>query len=280
MDSEPRDLLQAALSGRYQIERELGRGGMATVYLAEDLKHGRRVALKVLRPELTPALGAERFLREIAIAARLQHPHILSLHDSGEAGGMLYYAMPYVEGESLRARLAREVQLDAGDAVADRGGSGRSAGVRPRGRVLHRDIKPENILLAGGQAVVADFGIARALDAVGADRLTETGLALGTPHYMSPGQALRGTGAGCPKRHLCARLRAVRDAGGGAAVQRLDGAGDPGSARGGSGSLPPHGSIDHQSRARSGRREVVGEGAGGPVRHGPRVQGGADPSVT
>ncbi len=162
---------------------------MATVYLAEDLKHHRRVALKVLRPELSPALGADRFLREIETASRLQHPHILSLHDSGEAAGLLYYAMPYVEGESLRARLAREVQLDATDAVriaeevADALACAHAAGV------LHRDIKPENILLTGGHAVVADFGIARAIDAVAADRLTETGLALGTPHYMSPEQA-------------------------------------------------------------------------------------------
>ncbi len=183
------DRLQTALAERYTIERELGRGGMATVYLAEDLKHHRRVALKVLRPELSPALGADRFLREIETASRLQHPHILSLHDSGEAAGLLYYAMPYVEGESLRARLAREVQLDATDAVriaeevADALACAHAAGV------LHRDIKPENILLTGGHAVVADFGIARAIDAVAADRLTETGLALGTPHYMSPEQA-------------------------------------------------------------------------------------------
>ena len=181
--------LQTALAERYRIERELGRGGMATVYLAEDLKHGRRVALKVLRPELSPALGAERFQREIETASRLQHPHILTLHDSGEAAGLLYYAMPYVEGESLRSRLTREVQLDAAVAVgiardvADALACAHAAGV------LHRDIKPENILLTGGHAVVADFGIARALDAVGADRLTETGLALGTPHYMSPEQA-------------------------------------------------------------------------------------------
>jgi TolB-like protein/Flp pilus assembly protein TadD/tRNA A-37 threonylcarbamoyl transferase component Bud32 len=181
--------LQTALAGRYRIEREVGRGGMATVYLAEDLKHGRRVALKVLRPELSSSLGAERFQREIATASRLQHPHILALHDSGEAAGLLYYAMPYVEGESLRSRLTREVQLDAtvavgiAAAVADALTCAHAAGV------LHRDIKPENILLTGGHAVVADFGIARALDAVGADRLTETGLALGTPHYMSPEQA-------------------------------------------------------------------------------------------
>ncbi len=162
---------------------------MATVYLAEDLKHGRRVALKVLRPELGPALGADRFHREIAVASRLQHPHILSLHDSGEAAGMLYYAMPYVEGESLRSRLTREVQLDATVAVGIASDVADALACAHAAGVLHRDIKPENILLTGGHAVVADFGIARALDAVGADRLTETGLALGTPHYMSPEQA-------------------------------------------------------------------------------------------
>ncbi|HEX3236543.1 MAG TPA: protein kinase [Gemmatimonadales bacterium] len=180
---------QAALADRYQIERELGRGGMATVYLARDLKHDRHVALKVLRPEVSNALGADRFLREIGIAGRLQHPHILSLHDSGEAGGTLYYAMPLVEGESLRARLAREVQLDVSEAVgiakqvADALAYAHAAGV------LHRDIKPENILLSAGHAIVADFGIARALDQAGSERLTETGLALGTPSYMSPEQA-------------------------------------------------------------------------------------------
>jgi tRNA A-37 threonylcarbamoyl transferase component Bud32/TolB-like protein len=178
-----------ALQGRYAIERELGRGGMATVYLAQDLKLHRRVALKVLRPELAASLGNERFLREIEIAARLNHPHILSLHDSGEVGGQLYYAMPYVEGESLRQRLDREKQLPLNDVlqiaqqVADALSYAHSLGI------VHRDIKPENILLSGEHAVVADFGIARAIDAAGGSRLTETGLAIGTPAYMSPEQA-------------------------------------------------------------------------------------------
>jgi len=180
------------LADRYRIERELGRGGMATVYLAEDLKHGRRVALKVLRPELIPALGAERFHREISIASRLQHPHILSIHDSGEALGLLYYAMPYVEGESLRARLAREVQLPTDEALRIVGEVAEALAFAHAAGVLHRDIKPENILLSSGHALVADFGIARAIDAAGSERLTETGLALGTPHYMSPEQASGG----------------------------------------------------------------------------------------
>ena len=181
--------LQGALSDRYRLERELGQGGMATVYLAHDLKHDRQVALKVLRPELAAALGAERFLREITTTAHLTHPHILPIHDSGEADGTLFYVMPYVEGESLRDRLIREPMLPLDEAlriaqeVADALSYAHSHGV------VHRDVKPENILLEAGHAVVADFGIARALSAAGGDRLTETGLAVGTPAYMSPEQA-------------------------------------------------------------------------------------------
>ena len=187
--SDQLDRLKSALADRYAIEHELGSGGMATVYLAEDLKHHRKVAVKVLRPELAAALGPERFLREIEIAAQLHHPHILPLYDSGEADGFLYYVMPYVEGESLRARLNREKQLPLNDAlqiareVADAIGSAHSHDV------VHRDIKPENILLEEGHAVVADFGIARAITAAGGEKLTETGLSLGTPQYMSPEQA-------------------------------------------------------------------------------------------
>jgi TolB-like protein/Tfp pilus assembly protein PilF len=181
--------LRVILADHYRIERELGRGGMATVYLAEDLKHGRRVALKVLRPEVSHAFGADRFHREIGIAGRLQHPHILSLHDSGDAGGTLYYAMPFVKGESLRARLSRETQLDVTEAVGIASEVADALAYAHAAGVLHRDIKPENILLSAGHAIVADFGIARALDQAGADRLTETGLTLGTPSYMSPEQA-------------------------------------------------------------------------------------------
>ena len=183
------DRLTAALAGRYRIERVLGAGGMATVYLAEDLRHNRRVALKVMRSELTGALGSERFLREIETTAQLRHPNILPLLDSGEAGGVLYYVMPYVEGESLRASLGREKQLQMDDAlriareVADALSYAHSRGV------VHRDIKPENILLESGHAVVADFGIARAVDQSAGGNLTATGAAVGTPAYMSPEQA-------------------------------------------------------------------------------------------
>ncbi len=181
--------LTAALADRYRLERELGQGGMATVYLADDVKHHRKVAVKVLRPELAAALGAERFLREIETTANLRHPHILPLYDSGEADGFLYYVMPFVEGESLRERLTRERQLPIADALAIAREVADALGYAHARGVVHRDIKPENILLEGGHAVVADFGIARAVSAAGADRLTQTGISVGTPSYMSPEQA-------------------------------------------------------------------------------------------
>jgi tRNA A-37 threonylcarbamoyl transferase component Bud32/TolB-like protein len=181
--------LRSALAGRYTIERELGSGGMATVYLAEDVRHQRRVAIKVLRPELAAALGPERFLTEIRVTANLTHPHILPLHDSGDADGTLYYVMPYVEGESLRERLRREGPLPLEDALQIARQVAQALGYAHSQGVIHRDIKPENILLAAGEAVVADFGVARAVEQAGGDRLTETGLAVGTPVYMSPEQA-------------------------------------------------------------------------------------------
>ena len=182
--------LQQALSDRYRIERELGAGGMATVYLAEDLKHHRKVAIKVLRPELAAVIGAERFLAEIRTTANLQHPHILALIDSGETDGMLWYVMPYVEGESLRDRITREKQLPVADAVRIATEVAGALDYAHRHNVIHRDIKPENILLHDGSALVADFGIALAASSGAGTRMTETGMSLGTPHYMSPEQAM------------------------------------------------------------------------------------------
>ncbi|HJS48274.1 MAG TPA: LpqB family beta-propeller domain-containing protein [Gemmatimonadales bacterium] len=181
--------LAAALADRYRLERELGQGGMATVYLAADLRHDRRVAVKVLRPELAAVLGAERFVVEIKTTAALQHPHILPLFDSGTAGGFLYYVMPYVAGETLRNKLDRETQLGIDEAVKLTVAVADALDYAHRQGVIHRDIKPENILLHDGRPMVADFGIALALSAAAGGRMTETGLSLGTPHYMSPEQA-------------------------------------------------------------------------------------------
>ncbi len=187
----PLPRLTTALSDRYHIERELGAGGMATVYLAQDLKHDRRVAIKVLRPELAAVIGAERFLREIKTIANLQHPHILGLIDSGEVHGTAYYVMPFVEGESLRDRLTREKQLPIADAVRLATQIAGALDYAHRHGVIHRDIKPENVMLHDGSALVADFGIALAVSSAGGGaRMTETGMSLGTPHYMSPEQAM------------------------------------------------------------------------------------------
>jgi serine/threonine-protein kinase len=183
------DALRDSLRDRYLLERELGRGGMATVYLANDVKHDRRVAVKVLRPELAAVLGAERFLAEIRVTANLQHPNLLPLFDSGEAGRFLYYVMPYVEGETLRARLEREGQLPVDETVRLVTLLGNALAYAHAHGVIHRDLKPENILLQSGQPVIADFGIALAVAQAGGSRVTETGLSLGTPHYMSPEQA-------------------------------------------------------------------------------------------
>src|SRR5512146_2484270 len=191
------DQLSAALAGRYTIEREIGAGGMATVYAARDLKHGRRVALKVLKPELAAVLGVERFLAEIRVTANLQHPNLLPLFDSGEAGDPhdgagikpLFYVMPFVEGESLRALLEREKQLPLDHAVRLAVAIAEALDYAHRHGVVHRDLKPENILLHEGQPLVADFGIALAVTKAGGNRITQTGLSLGTPQYMSPEQA-------------------------------------------------------------------------------------------
>src|ERR1044071_6042265 len=205
------DGLSAALADRYRIARELGQGGMATVYLAHDLKHDRKVAIKVLRPELAAVIGADRFLSEIKTTANLQHPHILPLFDSGvtgvgsaESGGVhatntppdsplptfLYYVMPFIEGGTLRDRMEREKPLPIADAVRIATEVAGALDYAHRHGVIHRDIKPENILLHEGQALVADFGIALAMSAKGEDRLTKTGISFGTPHYVSPEQAM------------------------------------------------------------------------------------------
>jgi len=187
--TEPPSSLQHALSDRYRLERELGEGGMAVVYLAHDLRHDRKVAIKVLKPELAAVLGAERFVKEIRTTAALQHPHILPLFDSGDADGFLFYVMPYVEGESLRAKLERETQLGINDAVVIASEVADALDYAHRHGVIHRDIKPENILLQDGRPIVADFGIALAVSAAAGGRMTESGFTLGTPKYMSPEQA-------------------------------------------------------------------------------------------
>jgi len=187
--SDPTARLSTALADRYRIERELGQGGMATVYLAEDLKHHRQVAIKVLRPELAAVLGADRFVQEITTTAQLQHPHILPLFDSGQADGFLYYVMPYIQGETLRTKLDRERQLGIEEAVKITTEVADALDYAHRHGVIHRDIKPENILLHDGRPMVADFGIALAVSAAAGGRMTETGMSLGTPHYMSPEQA-------------------------------------------------------------------------------------------
>ena len=182
--------LDTALAGRYHLDRELGAGGMATVYLAHDLRHDRRVAMKVLRPELAAVIGAERFLSEIKTTAHLQHPHILPLFDSGETDSFLFYVMPYVEGESLRDRLNRDKQLPISDAIRIAREVADGLDYAHRHGVVHRDIKPENILLHDGRALIADFGIALAASKAGETRMTQTGMSLGTPSYMSPEQAM------------------------------------------------------------------------------------------
>src|SRR6478672_11086604 len=186
--------LTESLAGRYAVERELGHGAMATVYLARDLKHDRRVAVKVMRDDVGFAMGAERFKREIELVTHLSHPHILPIYDSGAADGELFYVMPYIEGESLRARLNRERQLSIEDALRITCEVASALDHSHRHGIIHRDIKPENILLEDGQALVADFGIARAASALGKEKLTSTGVSLGTPTYMSPEQGMADPG--------------------------------------------------------------------------------------
>ena len=183
------DRLSASLADHYRLEREVGRGGMATVFLAHDLKHDRPVALKVLHPELAMSLGPERFLREIRVAARLNHPHIVPLHDSGQADGLLYYVMPFVDGESLRDRMNRVGALPVDEALGIARNVAGALDYAHRQQVVHRDIKPENVMLHEGEALVTDFGIAKAVTAAAGASITQTGVAVGTPTYMSPEQA-------------------------------------------------------------------------------------------
>ena len=188
--SDPINRLNAALEGRYRVEREIGEGGMAVVYVAEDLRHERKVALKVLKPELAAVVGAERFLAEIKTTANLQHPHILALHDSGEADGFLFFVAPFIEGDTLRDKIDREKQLSVEEALDITKKVAAALDHAHKHGVVHRDINPGNILLsAEGEPTVADFGIAIAVAQAGGGRITETGLSLGTPHYMSPEQA-------------------------------------------------------------------------------------------
>ena len=186
----PADRLAAALSGSYRIEREVGVGGMATVYLAHDIKHDRKVALKILRPELTAAMGTDRFPREIHIIAQMQHPHILPLYDSGAADGFLYYVMPFVDGESLRAKLTRTGPLPINEAVRLLHEITDALSYAHARGIVHRDIKPDNVMLSGRHAAVTDFGVAKAVSASAGDALTTVGIAVGTPHYMAPEQAM------------------------------------------------------------------------------------------
>jgi len=206
--------LAHALSDRYAIDRRLAAGGMATVWLARDLKHERRVAIKVLHPQLSALLGAERFLKEIRTTAQLQHPHLLPLFDSGDIDGQLFYVMPFVDGESLRERITREKTLPLADAVRIASEVSGALDYAHRHGVIHRDIKPENILLHDGRALVADFGIALA-PAEGDGRMTETGLSLGTPTYMSPEQALGERELDALRRQISAGNRRSGDHGDG-----------------------------------------------------------------
>jgi serine/threonine-protein kinase len=195
------DRVRSALADRYEVEREIGRGGMAVVFLARDLQLGRQVAIKVIRPELAQALGIERFLREVRIEAALDHPNIVTLFDSGEADGLPYYVMPYVQGESLRNRLERETRLSLDGVLRITRSIAEGLSYAHERGVIHKDIKPENILLSDERVLIADFGIAKATAEAGGEQLTTYGIVLGTPQYMSPEQATGEKIERCRPRH-------------------------------------------------------------------------------
>ena len=215
------DRLKDALSDRYHVQKELDRGGMAVVYLAEDLRHHRTVAIKVLQPALSATLGTDRFLREIQVIANLQHPNILTLIDSGEVDGLPYYVMPFVEGHSLRTKLESDGSLPLEEAVRVASEVAEALEYAHQKGVVHRDIKPANILLSDGHAVVADFGIAAALDESAEGRLTATGSLSGKPGLYESGAGFRGKGPGRPGRRLRVGMRGLRDAGGQSPVRRI-----------------------------------------------------------
>src|SRR5512146_1066479 len=212
--------LSAVFAGRYEIERQLGEGVMATVYLARDVRHERKVAIKVLKQELAARLGSERFLQEIKVTANRQHPNILPLYDSGAADGFLYYVMPYVEGASLRGKIDHDRQLTVEETIGIARAVASALDYAHERGIIHRDIKPENVLLQRGQVLVADFGIALAVTAAGGTRLTETGLSIGTPQYMSPEQAAGDRALDARSDILFARRDHVRDVDGRPASQR------------------------------------------------------------
>ena len=270
--TDPITRLNAALDGRYRVEREIGEGGMAVVYLAEDLRHERNVALKVLKPELAAVVGAERFLAEIKTTANLQHPHILPLHDSGEADGFLFFVTPYIEGDTLRDKIDREKQLGIEEALDITKKVASALDHAHKHGVVHRDIKPGNILLsAEGEPTVADFGIALAVAQAGGGRVTETGLSVGTPHYMSPEQAT-GDRDVDPRADVYALGCALRDAHGRAALSGKHCAGGPREDPHGPDTCSDEGSGIHPPQRRCRDTEGVGEASCGSIRLGGNSQ--------